>query len=84
VLAANPGSVVTNAESITSAEGAVGRLVLLLEGVKADLGFGHYSITPTTLDQVFLSVVRAYKGDEENQFEVSLTGMGKAKRVLWS
>ena len=84
VLAANPGTVVTSEESIAAGEGAVGRMVLLLEKVKAELGFGHYSITPTTLDQVFLSIVRAYEGDEENQFEVSLTGTGKAKRILWA
>ncbi|RDA84312.1 hypothetical protein CP532_4807 [Ophiocordyceps camponoti-leonardi (nom. inval.)] len=36
---------------------ALGRLVVLLQRHKAALGVEHYSVSPTTLDQVFLSIV---------------------------
>lgn len=65
-------------------EGMVGQLLMLLERAKKDLGVAHYSVTPTTLDQVFLSIVRAHSGDEENQHQVTLSPMGKVGRVLWS
>lgn len=82
VLSATPGTVSSSEENVS--EGTVGQLLLLLESVKADLGVAHYSVTPTTLDQVFLSIVRAHNGDEENQHAVKLSVLGKVGRVLWS
>lgn len=38
---------------------AIGQLIILLEQQKESLGIEHYSVTPTTLDQVFLTIVAA-------------------------
>ncbi|KAJ6437926.1 ABC transporter [Purpureocillium lavendulum] len=55
---------------------AIGRLVVLLEEHKARLGVQHYSVSPTTLDQVFLTIVGRHNVREENHDE--------KKRGLWS
>lgn len=44
---------------------AIGRLVVLLEENKANLGIEHFSVSPTTLDQVFLAVVGKHGVKEE-------------------
>ncbi|KAJ1327988.1 ATP-binding cassette subfamily A (ABC1) member 3 [Microdochium nivale] len=44
---------------------AIGRLVVLLEENKKALGIEHYSVTPTTLDQVFLTIVGRHNVLEE-------------------
>ncbi|KAH7027902.1 uncharacterized protein B0I36DRAFT_328176 [Microdochium trichocladiopsis] len=44
---------------------AIGRLVVLLEENKRALGIEHYSVTPTTLDQVFLTIVGRHNVLEE-------------------
>ncbi|KAK0629092.1 hypothetical protein B0T17DRAFT_589023 [Bombardia bombarda] len=44
---------------------AIGRLVVLLEEKKEELGIEHYSVSPTTLDQVFLTVVGRHNVREE-------------------
>ncbi|KAK3381324.1 P-loop containing nucleoside triphosphate hydrolase protein [Podospora didyma] len=44
---------------------AIGRLVVLLEENRESLGVEHYSVSPTTLDQVFLSVVGRHNVVEE-------------------
>ncbi|PFH59356.1 hypothetical protein XA68_12485 [Ophiocordyceps unilateralis] len=44
--------------------GALGRLVVLLDRHKSRLGVQHYSVSPTTLDQVFLAIVGADNGRE--------------------
>jgi len=38
----------------------------LLEAHKQALGFAYYSVSPTTLDQVFLNVVNKHNIEEEN------------------
>lgn len=48
-----------------SSASAIGRLVVLLEEVRAELGVEHYSVSPTTLDQVFLTVVGQHNVREE-------------------
>ncbi|KAJ6439693.1 ABC transporter [Purpureocillium lavendulum] len=55
---------------------AIGQLVVLLEEHKARLGVQHYSVSPTTLDQVFLTIVGRHNVREENYDE--------KKRGLWS
>lgn len=82
VLAATSATVTSSEEG--TGEGAVGQLIMLLERAKGTQGVAHYSVTPTTLDQVFLSIVRAHSGDEENQHEVALTALGKVGRVFWA
>lgn len=48
-----------------SQNSAVGRLVVLLEENRDLLGVEHYSVSPTTLDQVFLTVVGRHNVREE-------------------
>ncbi|UNI22712.1 hypothetical protein JDV02_008574 [Purpureocillium takamizusanense] len=57
---------------------AIGRLVVLLEEHKARLGVRHYSVSSTTLDQVFLTIVGRHNVREENYEEK------KKKRGVWS
>ena len=46
--------------------GGIGGLFIMLESHKKKLGFEFYSISPTTLDQVFLTIVRKHNIEEEN------------------
>ncbi|KAK2591676.1 hypothetical protein QQS21_010636 [Conoideocrella luteorostrata] len=48
---------------------AIGRLAVLLEENKRELGIDHYSVSPTTLDQVFLTIVGQHNVAEENYDE---------------
>jgi ABC-type multidrug transport system ATPase subunit len=48
-----------------SSASAIGRLVVLLEENREYLGVEHYSVSPTTLDQVFLTVVGRHNVQEE-------------------
>jgi ATP-binding cassette, subfamily A (ABC1), member 3 len=48
---------------------ALGRLVVMLEENKDRLGIKHYSVSPTTLDQVFLAIVGKHNVQEENNEE---------------
>ncbi|KAF4959511.1 hypothetical protein FSARC_10716 [Fusarium sarcochroum] len=71
VLAATSGR---NEEEITKdgedlSQSAIGHLVVLLEENKDQLGVGHYSVSPTTLDQVFLTIVGQHNVKEENSEE---------------
>lgn len=58
---------------------AIGRLVVLLEENKRALGIEHYSVTPTTLDQVFLTIVGKHNVLEEGYKK---EGEGK-KKAFW-
>lgn len=48
---------------------AIGQLIVLLEENKEVLGLSHYSVSPTTLDQVFLTIVGRHNVKEENYEE---------------
>jgi len=50
----------------------------VLELHKEELGIAYYSVSPTTLDQIFLNVVRKHNVEEENNH----AGEGK-KRGFW-
>lgn len=52
--------------TIQSSESAVGSLVVLLEENSQELGISNYSVAPTGLDQVFLSIVGQHNVQEEN------------------
>lgn len=52
---------------------SVGALFTMLEVHKEALGFEYYSVSPTTLDQVFLSIVGKHKIEEEN-YEAARVG----------
>lgn len=41
----------------SSSSSAIGQLLIMLEEHKEDIGVAHHSISPTTLNQVFLSIV---------------------------
>ena len=55
----------------------IGSLFTLLESQKEQLGFEYYSVSQTTLDQVFLSIVGKHNIEEENYHE------GVRKRGIW-
>ncbi|KAL2887992.1 ABC transporter [Ceratocystis lukuohia] len=78
VLAATGGP--TNGQASISAAGsapsAIGRLLVLLEDNKDMLGIQHYSVSTTTLDQVFLAIVGEHDVQEENSGE-------HEKRAWW-
>ena len=46
--------------------GGIGALFNTLEGQKQQLGFEYFSVSQTTLDQVFLSIVGKHQIEEEN------------------
>ncbi|KAI1170774.1 hypothetical protein F4777DRAFT_93518 [Nemania sp. FL0916] len=70
-----PGSSVFGHNTVGGS--AVGRLVTLLEENKDALGIEHYACTPTTLDQVFLTIVGRHNVQEEGYTEK------KAKKAWW-
>ncbi|RFU27640.1 hypothetical protein B7463_g8708, partial [Scytalidium lignicola] len=53
-------------EIISSSSSEIGSLISILEDHKDELGVEHYSVTPTNLDQVFLSIVAKHNVEEEN------------------
>ncbi|KAL2174543.1 uncharacterized protein P884DRAFT_208657 [Thermothelomyces heterothallicus CBS 202.75] len=55
--------------SSSSSGSAIGKLVVLLEENREYLGVEHYSVSPTTLDQVFLAVVGRHNVKEEGYHE---------------
>ncbi|XXG95904.1 hypothetical protein Hte_002180 [Hypoxylon texense] len=61
--------------SSASASSAVGRLIVILEEHKEELGIEHFSCTPTTLDQVFLTIVGQHNVQEE--------GYNEKKKPWW-
>jgi ABC-type multidrug transport system ATPase subunit len=61
IQSANGSSV----KSLSYTQSAIGRLVVLLEENKDKIGIQHYSVSPTTLDQVFLAVVGKHGVQEE-------------------
>ncbi|KAI0407227.1 hypothetical protein F4802DRAFT_45445 [Xylaria palmicola] len=69
-----PGSSVAGRD--TASGSAVGRLVIMLEEQREALGIKHYSCTPTTLDQVFLTIVGRHNVQEEGYAE-------KKKKSWW-
>ncbi|KAL9064141.1 MAG: hypothetical protein Q9157_007942 [Trypethelium eluteriae] len=73
-------------ESSTSAftqRAGIAALFALLEAHKQELGFEYYSVSQTTLDQVFLNIVGKHNVEEENQHreEKSVSQARGLKRV---
>ncbi|KAJ2903935.1 hypothetical protein MKZ38_009099 [Zalerion maritima] len=60
----------------TSQQSALGKLVVMLEEEKESLGVEHFSVSPTTLDQVFLNIVSKHNVQEEGTEE-------KKKKRWW-
>ncbi|KAI4118373.1 MAG: hypothetical protein LQ338_007414 [Usnochroma carphineum] len=66
-----------NADIAGTYSSGIGALFTMLEARKEELGFEYFSVSPTTLDQVFLSIVGKHNIEEENyRQEVG-------KRALW-
>jgi ATP-binding cassette subfamily A (ABC1) protein 3 len=57
--------------------GGVGQIITVLEDHKDELGLEHYSVSPTTLDTVFLNIVEKHNVEEENY------APAKPKRSWW-
>ncbi|RDW76105.1 putative ABC transporter-3 [Coleophoma crateriformis] len=72
VPAKNPASSFTDDDEISSEDstvksrGGIGSLIMILEDHRDELGLEHYSVSPTTLDQVFLTIVEKHNVEEEN------------------
>ncbi|KAL8691945.1 MAG: hypothetical protein Q9218_002927 [Villophora microphyllina] len=64
-------------ENENVASSSIGTLFTMLETHKEQLGFEYYSVSATTLDQVFLSIVEKHNIEEENY------GVEVKKRGLW-
>ncbi|KAI9151642.1 ABC transporter A family member-like protein [Paramyrothecium foliicola] len=80
VLAASRGEssdVIRQGHNIS--QSAIGHLVVMLEEQRTRLGVGHYSVSPTGLDQVFLTIVGQHNVREENYEEPKETWWTK----LW-
>ncbi|KAL8301163.1 hypothetical protein RB593_000123 [Gaeumannomyces tritici] len=61
-----PASQISGGEKAAAgSQSAIGQLVVMLEEQKAALGIQHYSVSPTTLDQVFLTIVGRHNVREE-------------------
>ncbi|KAL2135781.1 hypothetical protein VTI74DRAFT_6986 [Chaetomium olivicolor] len=64
-----PDDISGAAAAASSSSSAIGKLVVLLEENREELGIEHYSVSPTTLDQVFLTVVGRHNVKEEGYHE---------------
>jgi coproporphyrinogen III oxidase len=71
--------------SITANEDrGISALFTLLEQHKADLGFEYYSVSQTTLDQVFLSIVGKHDVKEEGERDRQSTGTKRRRGKIFS
>ncbi|KAK4454013.1 putative transporter [Podospora aff. communis PSN243] len=75
----------TGDEISRSDASAVGRLVVVLEENREALGIEHYSVSPTTLDQVFLEVVGKHNVREEGYEQQQQGGKkrGRGRKGWW-
>lgn len=62
----------------------ISALFTLLEQHKAALGFEYYSVSQTTLDQVFLSIVGKHDVEEEGERDRKSTGGKRRRRNIFS
>lgn len=60
---------------------AIGQLLVTLEENKEQLGIAHHSVSPTTLNQVFLTIVGKHDVQEEGE---TVTKTPWWKKMLWS
>ena len=69
--------VIQSANDRDANRSGVGALFTMLETHKSKLGFEYYSVSQTTLDQVFLSIVGKHNIEEENY------GQAPQKKRFW-
>ncbi|PTB64675.1 P-loop containing nucleoside triphosphate hydrolase protein [Trichoderma citrinoviride] len=74
-----PLPVGAGAGAANTSESARGRLLIMLEEQKGYLGVAHYSVSPTTLNEVFLNIV----GKHDVQEEGYTTTDGGEKKPWW-
>lgn len=61
-----PAATASEKETKADSDGsAIGRLLMILEENKHDLGIAHHSVSPTTLNEVFLAIVGKHDVQEE-------------------
>ena len=68
--------------STETLQSGIGALFTTLEAHKHDLGFEYFSVSPTTLDQVFLSIVGKHNIEEENYHQSKAGKPPLWKRVM--
>lgn len=66
----------------TAAAGGTGQLLVVFEENKERLGVDHYSVAPTTLNDVFLAIVGRHQVEEEGYQGVKTGRRGKTWRKL--
>ncbi|EPE08125.1 abc transporter [Ophiostoma piceae UAMH 11346] len=64
-----------------SATSAIGKLVVLFDEQRDALGIDHYSVSPTTLDQVFLEIVGRHNVQEEGYHRVEAAAEAARKKT---
>ncbi|KFY11468.1 hypothetical protein V491_07188, partial [Pseudogymnoascus sp. VKM F-3775] len=69
-------------EPIGKKASGIGALIMALEERKAELGLEYYSVSPTTLDQVFLAIVTKNNVEEEN-YAAPKRGLGLREMIPW-
>lgn len=67
-------------EDDVSSGSRIGSFITILEENREELGLEHYSVSPTTLDQVFLTIVEKHNVQEEGYGSKSNRGI--LKRLL--
>ncbi|KAL1895100.1 hypothetical protein Sste5346_005522 [Sporothrix stenoceras] len=74
-----------NLASASSSTSAIGRLVVMLDEQREALGIDHYSVSPTTLDQVFLEIVGRHNIQEEgyHREEEAAAAAAAAQKKKW-
>jgi ATP-binding cassette subfamily A (ABC1) protein 3 len=72
---------ITGEEDLSSGS-RIGSFITILEENREELGLEHYSVSPTTLDQVFLSIVEKHNVQEEG-YGGSKPNRGMLKSLLW-
>lgn len=73
------GALVTNSAASGDGGSALGRMVVLLEEHRNELAIEHYAVSPTTLDQVFLTIVGSHNVHGEDYDD----GTGRRRPRRW-
>ena len=76
-----PTSTLTSTLPQSTSTSGIGALFTTLEAQKEALGFEYYSVSQTTLDQVFLAIVGKHNIEEEN-YHQTVTKRAPWKRLL--
>ena len=77
MLAGTSKDIIQSVNDKETNRSGIGALFTTLEARKEDLGFEYYSVSQTTLDQVFLSIVGKHNIEEENY------GQRPKKKGVW-